>query len=119
MKLLHLRGRKVNDAVLRRGRVWKGKTMIIRWLSGLPPTARRKRAQGGLYVGTMASTKLSKKAVLRNRMRRRCREALRLLVRELEVLPTAQLLLCPRAASLHAPFRELENDVQQFLAILR
>ncbi len=98
--------------------------MVMRWLPGLPAEARRRAKVGpalkpGLYVGTFASTKLSKKAVERNRMRRRCREALRTIVRELPNPPTAQLLLCPRAASLRAPFPALQDEVRQFLSILR
>ena len=115
MHLLHLRGRKTSDLVLRRGRVWKGKTMIIRTLPGSP---RNHPSRAGLYVGTFAPTSLSKKAVIRNRMRRRCREALRIAVRERPVLPTTQLLVCPRAASLHEPFTTLQADVQLFLSTL-
>ena len=115
MRPLHLRGRKVNEAVLRKGRVWKGKMMMIRWVPGSP----RGQTEQGLYVGTLASAKLDKSAVRRNRMRRRCREALRIALQHRSTIPTAQLLLCPRAASLYAPFHELEHDVQAFLSVLR
>ncbi|MBI5156181.1 ribonuclease P protein component [Candidatus Peregrinibacteria bacterium] len=117
MRLYHLSGRKVCDAVVRKGRVWKGKNLIVRWMSGAPKGLKPPMKQG-LYVGTLASTKLSKKAVERNRMRRRCREALRLAVRERDSLPAIQLLLCPRAASLHAPFADIQREVGMFLATL-
>lgn len=94
--------------------------MIIRWL---PASAMRatagKPGQPGLYVGTLASTKLSKKAVERNRMRRRCREALRTIVREQGSLPSAQLLLCPRSASLRSPFAAIQGDITAFLSVFR
>ncbi len=117
MRLHHLSGRKVCDAVVRKGRVWKGKHLIVRWLPGLPK-GLKPAAKQGLYVGTLASAKLSKKAVERNRMRRRCREALRLAVRERDSLPTIQLLLCPRAGSLHAPFPDIQREVGMFLSSL-
>ena len=118
MRLHNLSGRKVCDAVVRKGRVWKGKNLIVRWLSGAPKGLKSPVKQG-LYVGTLASTKLSKKAVERNRMRRRCREALRLAVRERATLPTIQLLLCPRSGSLHAPFADIQQEVKMFLSSLQ
>ena len=118
MKLHHLSGRKVCDGVIRKGRLWKGKHLIVRWLPGAPKGLKLPVKQG-FYVGTLASTKLSKKAVERNRMRRRCREALRLAVKDRASLPTIQLLLCPRAASLHAPFPHLSDDLRAFLATFR
>ncbi|OGJ54541.1 hypothetical protein A3D11_01730 [Candidatus Peribacteria bacterium RIFCSPHIGHO2_02_FULL_49_16] len=114
MKLFRLCGRKACGYVLRKGKVWKGSTMVIRWLSGSPRTVSAREAR--LYVGTVASTKLHKSAVKRNRMRRRCREALRKVVREQEKFPTCQLLICPRSTSLHAPFVEIENDIRAFLS---
>lgn len=117
MRLSRLHGRKTNDLVLRKGRVWKGRTMAIHWLPG-PPRRSGKIEGPGLYVGTLASAKLHKSAVVRNRMRRRVREALRTIVRERDGLPSAQLLLRPRSASLDAPFEDIRADVLVFLTLL-
>ncbi|MCH8869754.1 MAG: ribonuclease P protein component, partial [Chloroflexi bacterium] len=73
MKLSRLSGRKLVDRLRRRGTAWRGKTMKITYMIGVP-----RGKKDGFYVGTQASTKLHKSAVKRNRMRRRCREALRL-----------------------------------------
>lgn len=122
MRLQHLRGRKTADLIMRKGRTWKGKVMIVRWLPG-PPRSARSAKEGavlsGLFVGTVASTKLSKSAVVRNRMRRRCREALRTEALAREHIPTTQLLLCPRSASLRSPFPALQEDVRAFFSTLR
>jgi ribonuclease P protein component len=118
MRTLHLSGRKICDYVSRKGTVWKGKTMIIRWLPGAPRSPNVNPAHTALYIGTFASTKLHKSAVKRNRMRRRCREALRTAVQKRDDLPTAQLLLCPRIASLESSFAVIEEDVQMFLSLL-
>jgi ribonuclease P protein component len=70
-----------------------------------------------LFVGTLVSTKLEKSAVKRNRMRRRCREAFRITIKEMSQLPMAncQLLLAPRASSLNCDFEELREDTENFL----
>jgi RNase P protein component len=81
MHLFRLSGRKVCERVKTKGYLWKGKHIYVRWLRGLPrglPPA----APAGLYVGAVTSAKLDKSAVRRNRMRRRCREALRVLLLE-------------------------------------
>ena len=119
MKLQRLRGRKICERVLRKGKVWKGKTMVIRWMPGAPrhPAALR-AGMPALYVGTLASAKLDKSAVHRNRMRRRCREALRVAARERDINASAQLLLCPLSASLKAPFADIDKDVRLFLSQL-
>jgi len=70
----------------------------------------------GLFVGTLTSAKTEKSAVKRNRMRRRCREALRRETKEKSALPTMQLLLMPRRSSLTCDFAEIVSDVQEFLS---
>jgi|GEM_PF-401105 len=87
MQFLHLSGRKTCDRVLRKGTLWRGKTMNVRYLPGIPATAQQRyagRAPQGLYLGTFASLSLSKRAVDRNRMRRRCREALRITIKDID-----------------------------------
>ncbi len=119
MRLLRLRGRKVCDRVLRKGNVWKGSMIIIRWLPGPPRHPAVDPKASGLYVGTLVSGKLEKSAVKRNRMRRRCREALRVTVRGHDTLPTVQLLILPRSSSLSADFKDIRKDVLQFLSVLQ
>jgi ribonuclease P protein component len=128
MHLLRLRGRKICERLLRQGKVWKGKHMLIRWMEGHPRHPASRLTVEALYIGTLASTKLDKSAVNRNRMRRRCREALRLLVKEnsFSLSTTAlstpatssaiQLLIAPRSSSLKAPFSELVADMMGFLS---
>ena len=114
MKLQRLRGRKTCEYLLRKGRTWKGKHMTIRWLSGIP----KKEDREGIYVGTMASKKLHKSAVKRNRMRRRCREALRKTLKEERKLSSAQLLLAPRSSSLDCSHADIVSDIRSFLSQL-
>jgi ribonuclease P protein component len=118
MPILSLRGRKICDLVLRKGRAWKGKTFTVRWLPGAPRHPAADPAKRALYVGSYAPAKLDKSAVRRNRMRRRVREALRLGSEEFDRLPTAQLLLCPLHASLEANFADILSDMRRFLSDL-
>lgn len=110
-----LSGRKVNEYIKRKGKMWKGKTMNIRYLYGAPKT---KGNETGLFVGTQASAKLHKSAVKRNRMRRRCREALRKELLLYDTLPTVQLLVSPRSSSLTCAHADIQADVQAFLSSL-
>jgi len=116
MKLQRLRGRKICERVMKQGKVWKGKNMIIRWISGPPRHPNINPAVCAVYAGTYASVKLHKSAVKRNRMRRRCREALRREVKERDILPTIQLLMTPRSSSLSCDFSDIQADVRSFLS---
>lgn len=118
MDLLRLRGRKVCDHLLRKGRLWKGRHLMIRWLPGAPRHPAADPAKRAIYVGTLASRKLDKSAVKRNRMRRRCREGLRIILKETANIPTTQLLLLPRSSSLTCAFPEIQADIAQFLRLL-
>lgn len=148
MKIARLRGRKVCERVMKRGEVWRGKHMKITYLradsrfqtSDIRPQIPSPKSQV-LYAGTIASTKLEKSAVKRNRMRRRCREALRITTKETSQLPIVnssrlpvearprrdwrpapqsdcQLLIVPRLSSLTCDFEELLHDAQNFLSYL-
>lgn len=94
--------------------------MVIRWIPGTPPShGRPHKLPEGIYLGTFASAALDASAVRRNRMRRRCREALRLVIAELPQRPSVQLLVSPRTASLDAPFETLRAEAAAFFSHLR
>lgn len=116
MKLSRIRGRKANDYLRRRGSVWKGKTMTVRFLPHAPKHPDIDPEKMAVYVGTAASVKLDKSAVKRNRMRRRCREAFRKTVKQHEKLPTVQLLISPKSASLNCDFNDIVSDAEAFLS---
>ncbi|MBT4119593.1 MAG: hypothetical protein HOG89_04530 [Candidatus Peribacter sp.] len=118
MKPSRLSGRKVNDYLRRKGKPWKGTTMSIKWLKGAPKNPNLDPAKMAIYIGTAASIKLDKSAVRRNRMRRRCREGFRRTLKSHKKLPTIQLLLTPRSASLDCDFDDIISDVESFLSQL-
>ena len=116
MNLSRLSGRKVCDHVMRKGKVWKGKMMVAHLLPGAPRNATSSKP--AIYFGSFASARLSKSAVERNRMRRRCREALRLELQPLTCSGSIQLLLTPRSASLKAQFEDILADAHSLLSLL-
>ena len=118
MKLSRLRGRKNNEYLLKNGNVWKGQTMIIRWLKGHPKNLPAAPARSLFYLGTFASSRLHAGAVQRNRMRRRCREALRITLAGHPEMSTVQALLTPKIQSLSCDFDLIVRDVTAFLALL-
>ena len=86
------------------------------WLPSVPKREFDKGVEKGVFIGTFASAKLHKSAVKRNRMRRRCREAFRITLKECNELPPMQLLLTPRSSSLDCAFTNIVNDVHEFLS---
>lgn len=113
MRLLRLSGRKVCERVKMKGRLWKGQHMFARYIVGAP-----RGKIDGFYIGSVTSAKLHKSAVTRNRMRRRCREALRLAAKQTTESPSVQLLLLPRSSSLTADFDALSKDAHSLLRSL-
>lgn len=97
--------------------------MIIHWLPTAPRHPSVDPSKCGVYFGTIASTRLDKSAVRRNRMRRRCREAFRTVLRQYSEehiftqarMPSLQLLVAPRSSSLSFPFLDLQKEVRFFL----
>lgn len=118
MKLSRLSGRKTCERLIKNGQIFKGKTMIIRWLPEVPKKPNTNPGIPAIYVGTMASAKLHKSAVKRNRMRRRCREALRVRIKEINKIGPAQLLISPKIASLSCDFSDIQSDIDRFLSLL-
>jgi ribonuclease P protein component len=103
---------------MRHGRSWRGKHIHARILAGAPRHPAVKTQRTALYVGAVVSSKTDKSAVRRNRMRRRCREALRVFIKNKRISSPAQLLLLPRSSSLDADFKELQDDVDSLLSFL-
>ncbi len=118
MKLHRLSGRKVCERVKSKGMLWKGKHLCARFIAGLS-RALPDKSPIGIYVGTLTSTKLDKSAVRRNRMRRRCREALRIRMKDMKDFPAVQLLMMPRSSSLRCTFDEICVDIDHLLSHLK
>ena len=118
MLLKRLSGRKVCERVKTKGSLWKGRHLYARIIKGAPRLIPLTAAPA-IYVGTLTSAKLDKSAVKRNRMRRRCREALRVTLQQyVGNFTSNQLLLLPRSSSLSADFNEILVDVSNLIRTL-
>jgi ribonuclease P protein component len=101
-KQLRLRRRKDFDSVLREGRVVSHSLLVLRSLpNGLPHNR----------YGFITSKRLGG-AVVRNRVRRRLREA----VRALDTVPGWDVVLAARAAAARADFHELKSAIVNLFA---
>ena len=109
MEIQALRGRKHVEYIRRKGKTWRGKHMKVIYLPQEDPVCK---------VGTAVSSKISKSAVKRNRMRRRCREALRVSAKADKRNLPFRLILMPRRSSLECDFEELKSDVEHLLDFL-
>lgn len=101
-KQLRLRGRKLFDAVFRRGRVWANRLLVLR---ALPNELDHNR------YGFVTSRRLGN-AVVRNRVRRRLREGLR----SLPVCHGWDVVISARPPAAQADFHELKRAVTDLLA---
>jgi ribonuclease P protein component len=100
-KELRLRRRKDFDNVFRRGRSWSNELLVLRTLPNDLPHNR---------YGFVTSKKLGK-AVVRNRVRRRLREA----VRALSLEPAWDVVVSTKTKAAAAGFQELRASVAGLL----
>jgi ribonuclease P protein component len=99
---LRLRRRKEFDAVFRKGRSWNNDLLVLRTL---PNNLEHNR------FGFVTSKRVGK-AVVRNRVRRRLKEG----VRVLPVEPGWDVVISAKAAAARADFHELNRAVVSLLA---
>lgn len=101
-KLLPLHGRKAFDQVFRRGRLYRHPLMVLRLSANDLPCCR---------LGLVAGKRLGK-ATVRNRAKRRLREALR----RLPLAPGWDLVFVLRPPAAQASYQQLGQAARQLLA---
>lgn len=114
MQLVRLNGRSANNRVLRKGQLWRGTYCTIRYLPGVPFNQSAELPEDTVFIGSYAPVALHKHAVKRNRMRRRCKEALLYTLKLHKKMPTVQLLLAPKLSSLEADYDLIKTDMNRF-----
>ncbi|MCS7275589.1 MAG: ribonuclease P protein component [Dehalococcoidia bacterium] len=101
-KLLRLHGRKAFDQVFRRGRIYRHELMVLRTLPNGLPYSRM-----GLVTGKRLG-----KATVRNRTKRRLREA----VRRLPLAPGWDFVFVLRPPAAAADYWQIEQAARHLLA---
>lgn len=101
-KELRLRRRRDFDAVFRRGRAWHNELLVLRTL---PNSLDHNR------YGFVTGKKLGG-AVVRNRLRRRLRESLRVL----PAAPGWDVVVSPKRVAAEASFQQLNSAVVQLMS---
>ncbi|MBT4916981.1 ribonuclease P protein component [Candidatus Peregrinibacteria bacterium] len=95
-------GRGQIEFVLKKGESSTSKLFIIRYIGNNKEISR---------YAIVASAKLSKKAVERNRIRRQIYEAIRLIEKELTHNKSLDIVLIPKKQILKSEFEEIKEDL--------
>ena len=112
MRLPTLKKRSDFQKIKADGRRWVGPCLVMQ---GMPSLGTQENSVEPFRYGLIVSRKFSKKAVIRNRVRRRLKEALRLLISPNPETWTGSCVLIPRHAALTVPFDRLQGEVAQGL----
>lgn len=67
-------------------------------------------------VGIVIGVKTAKKAVARNRIRRRTREALRVVLQEHPLVQGIDMIILPKTTALEAPFEMLKEEMVNMIS---
>ena len=99
MPFSSLKGEKAFQRI-RGGRSGRGKYLSVRWLPLRP------QVQNPVRVGIVVSTKVSKKATVRNKIRRRLKEILRKMH-----LPPCEMVIVAQSEAVSASYWDLLRDL--------
>lgn len=111
MKLNIIKQRKVFDACYRKGKSKPCKTVIIQKLKSSDDNYS--------YFGITVSKKVSKKAVDRNKIRRRIKTIIQNLIKSNKFEKGYYYVIIARSSSLHRDFEDFSNDIKYCLRKLK
>lgn len=72
-----------------------------------------------LLIGISVGVKISKKAVLRNKIKRQVREILRLSLKKKEIMPGYYLLFIAKKEAVGKEYNELEKEIRGLIGKIR
>ena len=88
-------------------------------LNYLPKKEDPKSFIDQLLIGISVGIKISKKAVLRNKIKRQIREILRLALQKKEIMPGYYLLFIAKKDAVGKNYAELEKEIQKLLGKIK
>ncbi len=92
--------------ILKKGDTIHSRLFIVKSLNSENPFPR---------ATVIASKKIEKRAVKRNKLRRRTYEAFRLLLKEKDILPKKDFIFIAKTGILEKDFWEIKNDLNKVL----
>ena len=101
-KKYRLKKKKDFERVVKKGRPLQGRFLVLKFI---------KNKQGESRIGFIVSKRVSKKAVLRNKAKRRLRAAVRELI--LHLKEGYDIIIFSRASIIDAQFQEIKQDIEQ------
>ena len=101
-----LKKKKEFETVFKNGKTLRGKNIIARYF---------KSEDGKTKIGFIVSKKVSKKAVERNKVKRRLRESLR--ENKEKIDKGVSIIIIALASSKEVPYSEINNDIKSVLKI--
>jgi ribonuclease P protein component len=114
------------NLLMKYGRWITGVNVDVRFvtLARLNETVLPKRVEPTEFVGQLkfafgVGTKFSKRAVVRNKVRRKLREVIRLLLKKPGIVSGQFILLVPKKPLIEAPYQQIEQEVKTLLARAR
>lgn len=115
--------KKVRDfnLLMERGRWSRGRFFDIKWLElaknedYFPKKIDKEEFKKQLKLAFAVGLKLDKRAVVRNRLRRRMREVVRLLVKDGRLKSGYYVLLAARKEALEKNFAEIKEEIELLL----
>jgi len=100
-----LKDKQLFNKILKIGRYQSGQFTVIKFL----PQADK------LLIGFIVSTKVSKKAVVRNKIKRRLREIFRLLIKDKKIKTGFEIVVIAKPKAAEAGFKELEKEINNLM----
>ncbi len=111
-----LKKMKVIEILMKQGRFVGGKLLTVKiWKINPDKFPRRNYSKDDLLIGFSIGKKISKSAVKRNFYKRKIREAVRLLLKEKEILPGAMVMIIAKSEIKEATYKEIETEVSLLL----
>ncbi len=104
------------EILMKQGRFVGGKLLTVKiWKINPDKFPRRNYSKDDLLIGFSIGKKISKSAVKRNFYKRKIREAVRLLLKEKEILPGAMVMFMAKSEIKEATYKEIETEVSLLL----
>lgn len=104
------------EIVLEQGKFVGGALATLKyWNIDIEKFPKRKYSSEDLKIGFVVGLKVSKKAVVRNRLKRQMREAARLLLQKGHVAPGNMFFFMAKKEMIDQPFEPIAKDIEALL----